>query len=110
MTLSSKRILSLSALQIKTRELNVLLTYYLRCSFSLGIRDVLMNLGLLYTNRHTKNIDFSKAIEGIAGAEVGFKLIYDLAKMVDKSQTALEKNQITSPVETLSKIAQSKVR
>lgn len=69
----------------------------------------MLNLGLLYTSKYTKNIDFAKVIEGISGGELGFKLIYDLTKMVHKSKEKVAKSQLLSSSQLLANIAISKV-
>jgi len=46
------------------------------------IRDILMELGLFATNKYTKNVDYIKVVDGVAGADASINLFYQLAKFV----------------------------
>jgi hypothetical protein len=55
------------------------------------LKLLLLQLGVAVTNRQMKNLDLSKVIEGISGAESSVYLLYKLTKFVWTSQQTREK-------------------
>lgn len=60
------------------------------------LKLLLLQLGVAVTNRQMKNMDLSKVIEGISGAESSVYLIYKLTKFVWTTQQTREKAVINA--------------
>lgn len=50
--------------------------------FYLGIKYCLSQIGLLYYNKYTKNMDFNKIIEGVCGNEAALNFVNHIVKFV----------------------------
>lgn len=74
-----------------------------------GIRDILMSLGLFWTNKYTKGVDYLKIVEGISGTESSFHIVYVLAKFVEESVHPIKLKEELEAFETLSELINNKV-
>lgn len=65
---------------------------------------------MLWSNRHSKNLDFGKVVEGIAGEDPSFSIVYSLAKFVKESKTpSLLENEVED-LGLISELSMNKVR
>ena len=70
----------------------------------------MLDLGLLWTNRYAKSLDFSKVVEGISGTESSFHILYVLSKFVEGSTETIKAKEEVEGFDTLSELIRSKVR
>jgi len=68
-----------------------------------------MELGLFWTNKYTKGIDYLKVVEGISGTESSFHIVYTLAKFVQESLKPTKPKEEIEAFETLSELISNKV-
>ena len=68
-----------------------------------------MNLGLFWTNKYTKGVDYLKVVEGISGTESSFHIMYVVARFVEESLQPTKLKEEIEGFETLSELISNKV-
>jgi len=68
-----------------------------------------LNLGLFWTNKYTKGVDYLKVVEGISGTESSFHIMYVVAKFVEESLQPIKLKEEIEGFETLSELISNKV-
>lgn len=74
-----------------------------------GIKDILIERGLFWTTKHAKNMDYVKMVEGLAGAESSYQIVYQLAKWVKASKEPLKETEELMNIKTLNDLCTHKV-
>jgi len=68
-----------------------------------------LNLGLFWTNKYTKGVDYLKVVEGISGTESSFHIMYVVARFVEESLQPTKLKEEIEGFETLSELISNKV-
>lgn len=68
-----------------------------------------MDLGIIWTNKYTKTLDYLKVVEGISGSETSFSIIYALAKFVKESTKPPKAKEELEGLDTLNDLISLKV-
>ena len=75
----------------------------------LGIRDIFIDLGVLWMNKYTKGLDYLKVVEGVSGTESSFHIIYTLAKFISESMLPIKGKEEAEAMDTLNDLISCKV-